>query len=89
MPSLGESQLGTEYLAGSVTYVSLEPTSATTSPQTLDSTTSADVSTEPARVVTGTKEITSVSLSPENLDIQFNESAGEFQSTWFTKGSNG
>lgn len=85
MPSLGNSQLGTEYLAGTVTLVNVKPTSSETDTRKFDGEKTAITSTKSVSAVTGTKAISSVSLSPENLSIRFNESAGEFQSNWFTK----
>jgi len=85
MPGLGTSQMGTEILAGSVTYVGINPTSATTSTEILDSNTEADTSTIPATAKTTTQALNPVTLSPENIHIEYNESQQEFQSKWFEK----
>lgn len=85
MPSLGTSNLGSEVLSGSVTYVSVDSTSVVTDEQKLNTNTRADAVTQATASVTGTKGISSVSISPENLYVQFNENGGEFQSNWFTK----
>lgn len=85
MVKMGTSQIGTEYLAGSITYVSIQPTLLQTSSKTLNSKTTANINTNATSSVTGNKLFKSVSLSPENFYVQFNEKKNEFQSTWFEK----
>lgn len=85
MLQLGTSELGTTLLSGDVTYISVKPTSAATNQQKLNANTTADAITQSTSSVTVTKQINPISLSPENLYVQFNENSGEFQSNWFEK----
>jgi len=82
---LGSSEVGAAYLGGSITSIALQPASSQTSTKSLASTTIVDTTVNTESVTTDTKVLNTVSLSPENIFIKWNDQKQEFTSNWFTK----